>query len=147
MTSNESEFPNSRPKKSPTLPTWHGDFSELARVSDLVSIPKVILQILLLNPHIVFRIGGGWCPNGASISAGITHMSDYQVNISGNFHVIWAQRQHSKSLKPTIIVEYLTISNVLNYCIEILYSLCSCVKLFRYYSWTFLKVICVENQF
>ncbi len=59
-------------KKSPTRLTWQGDYSEQARVSDLVSTPKVILGIVLSNPHIVFRIWGGR-PDGVSISAGITH--------------------------------------------------------------------------
>ncbi len=58
-------------KKSPTRPTWHGDSSEQARVSDLVSTPKVILGIVLSNPHIVFRIWEGR-PDGVFISAGIT---------------------------------------------------------------------------
>jgi hypothetical protein len=58
-------------KKSPTWPTWHGDFSEQARVSDLVSTLKLILGIVLSNPHIVFRIWEGR-PDGVFISAGIT---------------------------------------------------------------------------
>ncbi len=58
-------------KKSPTRPTWQGDYSEQARVSDLVSTSKVILGIVLSNPHIVFRIWEGR-PDGVFISAGIT---------------------------------------------------------------------------
>ncbi len=58
-------------KKSPTRPTWHGGFSTQARVSDLVSTPKVILGIVLSNSHIVFRIWEGR-PDGVFISTGIT---------------------------------------------------------------------------
>jgi hypothetical protein len=39
-------------KKSPIRPTSHGDFSEQARVSDLVSTTKVSLGIDLSNPYI-----------------------------------------------------------------------------------------------
>jgi hypothetical protein len=59
-------------KKSPTRPTLHGDFSEQARVSNLVSTPKVSLGIDLSNPYNVFRIWGGR-PDGVLNSAGITH--------------------------------------------------------------------------
>ncbi len=38
-------------KKTPIRPTSHGDFSEQARVSNLVSTPKVSLGIDLSNPY------------------------------------------------------------------------------------------------
>ncbi len=62
-------------KKSPTRPTWHGDFLEQARVSNLVSTPKVSLEIDLSNPHNILRIWGGR-PDGVLNSAGITQLQD-----------------------------------------------------------------------
>jgi hypothetical protein len=43
-------------KKNRIRPTLHGDFSEQARVSNLVSTPKVSLGIDLSIPYIIFRI-------------------------------------------------------------------------------------------